>query len=115
MLLAGQLRSGATQNSNDDDPTVISAPDGQDAPSLVITDGAAAEGEPPDASPPSHEGTQVEDPSFEVCFWLFIWRQFSVSFPGFRFFFEVGFTYYLWPDLDFLFDLRHLTSTCYFV
>lgn len=66
MLLAGQLRSGATQNSNDDDPTVISAPDGQDAPSLVITDGAAAEGEPPDASPPSHEGTQVEDPSYEV-------------------------------------------------
>lgn len=95
MLLAGQLRSGATQNSNDDDPTVISAPDGQDAPSLVITDGAAAEGEPPDASPPSHEGTQVEDPSYEVCFWLFIWRQFSVSFPGFRIFFLSRF--YLLP------------------
>lgn len=67
MLLAGQLQSGATQNSNDDDPTVITAPDGQDAPSLVITDGAGAEGEPPDTSPPSQEVmTLAEEPNYEV-------------------------------------------------
>lgn len=81
MLLAGQLQNGATQNSNDDDSTVISAPDGQDAPTLVITDGAGAEGEPPDASSPSHEGTQVEDPSNEV--WIcFVFDVICLPFPG---------------------------------